>query len=322
MKPILMKKNTKNYLKIANQRLLNGDLVIVPTETVYGIGADATNNWAVKKIFHIKNRPFNNPIICHFENLEKIYEHAELNSTALKLAKAFWPGPLTLILKKRKVSKISPFVSNNIDMIGCRIPNHPIALKILKNLNRPIAAPSANISTKLSSTKINHLSKKLKDNIFVLDGGKSFYGLESTVINVSNNNPKILRLGSIILEDIKKIIPNIVLENYKTFSNLSPGQQIIHYSPNLPIRINVNSVLKGEGLLNFGTNNLKSEIIELNLSPTENLEEAGNNFYDYLHILDNSQCNGIAVAPVPNHNLGKTINDRLIRASIINSNLN
>jgi len=155
-----------------------------------------------------------------------------------------------------------------------------------------------------------------------LDGGKSFYGLESTVINASNNNPKILRLGSITLEEIKKIIPSIILENQNNFSSLSPGQQIKHYSPNLPIRINVNSVLKGEALLNFGNNNLKSEIIELNLSPKENLEEAGKNFYDYLHILDNSQCNGIAVAPIPNHNLGKTINDRLIRASKINSNLN
>ena len=220
-----------------------------------------------------------------------------------------------MILEKKDSSDISSKLSSQKKFVGCRIPNHPIAQKLLNGIPFPIAAPSANISTKLSSTKINHLSKKLKDNIFFLDGGKSFYGLESTVINASNNNPKILRLGSITLEEIKKIIPSIILENQNNFSSLSPGQQIKHYSPSLPIRINVNSVLTGEALLNFGNNNLKSEIIELNLSPKENLEEAGKNFYDYLHILDNSQCNGIAVAPIPNHNLGKTINDRLIRAS-------
>ena len=322
MKHILNKNDVEINIKKAQKILKNGDLVIFPTETVYGLGGNATDGNAVKKIYKIKNRPINNPLICHFKNIENIEKNFFLNDIAHKLAKKFWPGPLTLVLEKKDSSTISTKLSNQQKFVGCRIPNHSIALKLLSGISFPIAAPSAIISTKLSSTKINHLSKKLKDNIFVLDGGKSFHGLESTVIDASNNNPKLLRLGSITLEDIKKIIPNIILENYKNFSNLSPGQQLIHYSPNLPIRINVNSVLKGEGLLNFGTNNLKSEIIELNLSPTENLEEAGNNFYDYLHKLDNSQCNGIAVAPVPNHNLGKTINDRLIRASIINSNLN
>ena len=315
MKLILKKKNTKNYLKIANQRLLNGDLVIVPTETVYGIGADATNNWAVKKIFHIKNRPFNNPIICHFENLEKIYEHAELNSTALKLAKAFWPGPLTLILKKRKVSKISQFVSNNIDMIGCRIPNHPIALKILKNLNRPIAAPSANISTKLSSTSIEHMDDKLKKNVFIVNGGVCDFGLESTVISVNNNKPKILRYGSITEEEIKNIISEINCDDFKNTKPLSPGLQNKHYSPNTPIRINVSEVADGEALLNFGSNQLFSNTYELNLSPSANLREAAKKFFDYLHKLDRSEYKGIAVAPIPNFGLGKTMNDRLKRAS-------
>ena len=315
MKPILEKNNTKNNLKIAIQRLLKGDLVIIPTETVYGIGADATNNWAVKKIFHIKNRPFNNPIICHFENLEKIYEHAELNSTALKLAKAFWPGPLTLILKKRKVSKISPFVSNNIDMIGCRIPNHPIAIKILKNLNRPIAAPSANISTKLSSTSIEHMDDKLKKNVFIVNGGVCDFGLESTVISVNNNKPKILRYGSITEEEIKNIISGINSDDFKNTKPLSPGLQNKHYSPNIPIRINVIEVADGEALLNFGSNQLFSNTYELNLSPSANLREAARKFFDYLHKLDRSEYKGIAVAPIPNFGLGKTMNDRLKRAS-------
>ena len=320
MKPILNKNDVKININKALKILKNGDLVIFPTETVYGLGGNATDENAIRKIYKIKNRPSNNPLICHFKNIHSIEKDFVINDTSYELANKFWPGPLTLILEKKETSNINPILSNHKKFVGCRIPKHPTAQALLQNLEFPIAGPSANISTKLSSTNIIHLSKKLKDNIFILDGGKSFYGLESTVINVSNNNPKILRLGSITLEEIKKTIPSIVLENYNNFSSLSPGQQIKHYSPNLPIRINVNSVLKGEALLNFGTNNLKSEIIELNLSPTENLEEAGNNFYDYLHILDNSQCNGIAVAPVPNHNLGKTINDRLIRASTINSN--
>ena len=315
MKPILNKKDMKTNIDKAQKILKNGDLVIFPTETVYGLGGNATNNNAINKIYKIKNRPYNNPLICHFKDIENIEKNFFLNDISYRLAKKFWPGPLTLILEKKYSSNISSNLSNQKKFVGCRIPNHPIALELLNGIPFPIAAPSANISTKLSSTKINHLSKKLKDNTFVLDGGESFYGLESTVINACNNNPKILRLGSITLEQIKKIVPNIILENHNNFPNLSPGQQIVHYSPNLPLRINVNSVLKGEALLNFGSNNLRSEIIELNLSPTGNLEEAGKKFYDYLHILDNSHSNGIAVAPVPNHNLGKTINDRLSRAT-------
>jgi L-threonylcarbamoyladenylate synthase len=320
MKPILNKNDVEINIKKAKKILENGDLVIFPTETVYGLGGNATDKNAIKKIYNIKNRPSNNPLICHFKNISSIEKDFVINDTSYELANKFWPGPLTLILEKKEASNINPVLSNHNKFVGCRIPKHPIAQALLQNLEFPIAAPSANISTKLSSTKIIHLSKKLKDNIFILDGGKSFYGLESTIINASNDNPKILRLGSITLEVIEKIIPNIILENYSYFSNQSPGQQIKHYSPNLPLRINVKSVLKGEALLNFGTNNLKSEIMELNLSTSGNLEEAGKNLYDFLHKLDNSQSIGIAVAPVPNNNLGKTINDRLKRASKTNLN--
>ena len=314
MKHILNKNDVEINIKKAQKIVKNGDLVIFPTETVYGLGGNATNKNAINKIYKIKNRPYKNPLICHFKDIENIEKNFFLNDISYKLAKKFWPGPLTLVLEKKDSSNIRTELSNQKKFVACRVPNHPIAQELLNGIPFAIAAPSANISTKLSTTKINHLSKKLKDNVFVIDGGESFYGLESTVINACNNNPTILRLGSITLEKIKKIVPNIILVNHRNLSTLSPGQQIIHYSPNLPIRINVNSVLKGEALLNFGSNNLKSEIIELNLSPTENLDEAGKKLYDYLHILDNSQCIGIAVAPVPNNNLGKTINDRLTRA--------
>ena len=314
MKPILEEKNIKNNISIAVQRLLDGNLVIVPTETVYGIGADATNSAAVKKIYRIKNRPFNNPIICHFKDLKKVKEHAELNETALKIARKFWPGPLTLILKKRKKSKISDLVSNNMDFIGCRIPNHPLTLKIMQALNRPIAAPSANLSTKLSSTNIEHLDSKLKKNVFIINGGSCHYGLESTVISAYSNKPKILRYGSITEEEIKKIISNINTDVLEKLKPLSPGQNNKHYSPNIPIRINIDKVLEGEVLLNFGSNKLFSNRCELNLSQTANLTEAAKNFFDYLHQLDRNNYKGIAVAPIPNYGLGKTLNDRLKRA--------
>ena len=314
MKPILNKKYIKNAVKKANKILHNGGLVIFPTETVYGIGANATNPTAVQRIYKIKNRPYNNPLICHFQNLQKIKDDFEMNEVAKKLADNFWPGPLTLILKKKKSSTICTEVSNNNELVGCRIPNNSIAKEILKSVPFPIAAPSANISTKLSTTNIKHLDNKLSNKVFFIDGGESHLGLESTVLNVSSKQPEILRYGSVTVEQLKEIIPDIYFIKKNNSKFLSPGQQTKHYSPNIPLRINVNKVLEGEVLLNFGKNNLKSKIFELNLSISGNLKEAGKNLYDYLHQLDKYEYKGIAVAPKPNNDLGKTINDRLIRA--------
>ena len=306
----------KNTINIATKKLLAGELVIFPTETVYGLGADATNSEAIKKIYKIKNRPLNNPIISHFKNLEKLNDHVELNEIAIKLANYFWPGPLTLILKKKKSSTISPYVSNHNDLIGCRVPNHSIIQDIFQSFDRPIAAPSANISTKLTTTSISHLDKELKKKIFIINGGNCNLGLESTVINVFTDKPKILRYGSISVEEIKKIIPDIKSDTNEDKNPLSPGKQMKHYSPNIPIRINIDKVLEGEVLLNFGLNNLVSNIYELNLSTTSDLKEAAKNFFDYLHKLDSNKFKGIAVAPIPNCGLGKTINDRLKKASV------
>ena len=314
MEPILNKKYIKNAIKKAKNILHNGGLVIFPTETVYGIGANATNPTAIQRIYKIKNRPFNNPLICHFQNLQKIKDNFEMNEVANKLAEYFWPGPITLILKKKNSSTICGNVSNNKELVGCRIPNNSIANEILKSVPFPIAAPSANISTKLSPTNIKHLDKKIKDKVFFIDGGDSHFGLESTVINVSSNHPKILRYGSVTAEQIKKIIPKIYFFKQKNSSQLSPGQQFKHYSPNIPLRINVKKVLEGEALLNFGRNNLKSKVYELNLSHSSDLNEAGKNLYNYLHQLDKYEYKGIAVAPIPNNDLGITINDRLNRA--------
>ena len=203
-------------------------------------------------------------------------------------------------------------VSNNQNLVGCRIPNNKIALDLIRELDFPLAAPSANIATKTSITSIPDLDDELK-NIFYIDGGSSVLGLESTVLQTTNEGCKILRLGSLTVEEIKKKFTEYEIETIE--SNLSPGNQLKHYSPNKSIRINVKSVFDGETLLNFGENNLKSNIKELNLSIKADLSEASYNFYNFLNILDKSKCNGIAVAPIPNHGLGKTINDRLKRAA-------
>lgn len=301
----------------AKNILKKGGLVIFPTETVYGLGGDATNDIAIRNIYNIKKRPTNNPIICHFKDFDSVREDFQFNDIAYNLAKEFWPGPLTLILEKKKKSKISFLLSNKNNFVGCRVPKNSIANNLLKSLDFPLAAPSANLSTKLSSTKIMHLSEYFKEKIYFIDGGKCLHGLESTVVDVSNEIPMILRLGAITYEEIKKIIPKVTIKN-KINNFLSPGQQDKHYSPNKPIRINVEKVFEDEALLNFGSNDLKSNIAELNLSVSENLNEAANNFFDFLHLLDNSDSKGIAVAPIPNDDLGKTINDRLARATTKN----
>ena len=296
----------------AKKRLFSGELVIFPTETVYGIGGNANNEKSIKLIYKTKNRPFSNPLICHFANIEEIEKNFILKDKDYELANTFWPGPMTLILEKNNYSKISPFLSNNNSHVGCRIPNNDIALSLLSGLDFPLAAPSANIATRTSVTSINDLDKDLKE-IFYINGGSSVLGLESTVIKTTNDGCNILRLGSLTTEEIKNQFPIYNIEIRQ--SNIAPGNQLKHYSPNKPLRINVDVVNKNEVLLNYGKNKLNSSIKNLNLSAEENLIEASHNFYNYLNILDITECSGIAVAPIPDHDLGKTINDRLRRAS-------
>tara|TARA_Y100000588_G_C14274758_1_gene933872 strand:+ start:1959 stop:2885 length:927 start_codon:yes stop_codon:yes gene_type:complete len=305
----------QNLIESANKILLEGGLVIFPTETVYGIGANATDLKAVNLIYTMKKRPKSSPIICHFATIKNIKKNFYLNDVDLSLAKKFWPGPLTLILKKKSNSKISSIVSNNSEWVGCRIPNNEIALNLLKRVKFPIAAPSANINMKTSVTLPDDLDPVLKKEIFTIDDGSSILGLESTVIKTSNNKIEILRLGSLTEEEIYKKFKNYKITISKK-STLSPGHQRKHYSPKKPLRINVNKIKNDEGLLNFGLNNLKSKIINLNLSKKSDLIEASNKFYHYLNLIDNSNCKTIAVAPIPSEGLGKVINDRLMKAIV------
>ena len=303
---------------ITSKKLLKeGKLVIFPTETVFGLGGSAFNPRAINQIYKIKKRPRNNPLICHFKNISQIKNNFYMSELELKMAKLFWPGPLTLILKKKKSSKISSILSNNTEYVGCRIPNNKIALKLLRNIDFPLAAPSANLSTKISATRHSDIDYKLEKEIFILKG-KSKLGLESTVIQIKKNTIHILRYGSVTGENLRKKFKFIKIKKSQK-NKLSPGNKKKHYSPNLPLRINVKKVMKNESLLNFGRNNLSSKIYNLNLSKKGNLIEASKNFFHYLNLLDKIKSKGIAVAKIPSIGLGKTINDRLKRASFKNN---
>ena len=305
---------SKNKIENAKKLLCSGELVIFPTETVYGLGGNANDKNAIKRIYDIKKRPAKNPIICHFESLKEIKKDFHLNKLEEILAKKLWPGPITLILKKKSKSKISQLVSNKSSYIGCRIPKDKIALKLLKNLNFPLAAPSANFSERTSVTKFEDLDKNLIKKIFTIKGQQSKLGLESTVIKVKKNNIEVLRLGSITPNEILKIANKSKIK-FITKSKISPGNLKKHYATEKKIRINVKKVNDDEGLINFGNNNLKSKIINLNLSKNGNLKEASRNLFHFLHKLDQSKCKKIAIAPIPSIDLGLTINDRIRRAS-------
>ena len=305
---------TKNKIENAKKLLRSGELVIFPTETVYGLGANANNKKAIKRIYNIKKRPLNNPIICHFANLKEIKKDFHLNKIEELLANKLWPGPITLILRKKKNSKISQLVSNKSSYIGCRIPKNRIALQLLKSLNFPVAAPSANFSERTSVTKFEDLDKNLVKKIFTIKGEQSKLGLESTVIKVKKNTIEVLRLGSITPNEILKVANKSKIK-FITKSKISPGNLKKHYATQKKIRINVKKVNDDEGLINFGKNNLKSKIINLNLSKNGNLKEASRNLFHFLHKLDQSKCKKIAIAPIPSVDLGLTINDRIKRAS-------
>jgi len=305
---------TKNKIENAKKLLRSGELVIFPTETVYGLGGNANDKNAIRRIYNIKKRPANNPIICHFKSLKEIKKDFYLSKLEELLAKKLWPGPITLILRKKTNSKISQLVSNKSSYIGCRIPKNKIALQLLKSLNFPVAAPSANFSERTSVTKFEDLDKNLVKKIFTIKGEQSKLGLESTVIKVKKNTIEVLRLGSITPNEILKVANKSKIE-FITKSKISPGNLKKHYATRKKIRINIKKVNDDEGLINFGKNNLKSKIINLNLSKNGNLKEASRNLFHFLHKLDQSKCKKIAIAPIPDIDLGLTINDRIKRAS-------
>lgn len=294
----------------------NGEIVAFPTETVYGLGADATNDDAVAKIYEAKGRPSINPLIIHAADKETLAAHAEFTPLADELATRFWPGPLTLVLKKKPDSTISANATAGLDTIAVRVPNHPVARRLLKEFGRPVAAPSANPSGQLTSTTPKHITQSFPDQIpTVIIGGRTPHGVESTIIDLSGETPRLLRYGSITPEDLKPVLGD--LETLLVTNNPSaPGQLLRHYAPRNALRLNATAPEDDEAYLAFGPYMGAKGKAFKNLSEAGDLHEAASNLFMYLHELDDTDgIDGIAVAPVPELGIGLAINDRLRRGS-------
>jgi len=308
-----MKINLANIKKA--QKLLNkGECVAIPTETVYGLAANAYSDKACKKIFKLKKRPKNNPLIIHYFNNQVLRKDCNFNNDFLKLYKKFCPGPITFILDLKKNSKISKIATNKKNTLAVRFPKHPIARCLLKKLNFPLAAPSANLSSKVSAVS----SADVKDDFgkkirYVLEGGKSLIGLESTIIDV-RNKAKILRLGGLEISKIEKTLNKKIIINNNPLKVSAPGQLKLHYSPGIPIKLNVKKINKNGAYLSIKKMKQNKPNFYF-LSKNGDLNEAAKNLYSTLRKIKKAKYKSIAVSKIPNRGLGKTINDRLKRAS-------
>ena len=308
-----MKKDLSN-IKKSKFFLNRNECIGIPTETVYGLAANAYSDLATSKIFKLKKRPKNNPLIVHYYSLEKLKKDCKINQNFIKLYKKFCPGPITFILKLKSKNKISKNVTNKKKTLAVRFPKHSLTRKLLKELDFPLAAPSANISTKVSAVSKKDVEEEFGNKIkFILDGGSSKIGLESTIVNL-DPKPAILRLGAIEVSKINKVLKNKANYKSKNNKNTVPGQGKLHYSPGIQIRRNVKNPKKHEAFLLIK----KRKISDKNffyLTKNNNLNEAGKNLYKTLRMIKKLKYNSISVEKIPNKGIGQTINDRLIRAS-------
>ena len=299
-------------IRQAAKCLRDGGLIAFPTETVYGLGANAIDDTAIAMIYDAKGRPKFNPLIVHFASLSELKAHVDWNEAAEDLAQAFWPGPLTLVLQKNVDSPISPLVSAGLDTLAVRLPAHPLAQQFLKAAGVPVAAPSANRSGKMSPTSAAHVHAGLQGRIAgILDGGDCKVGLESTILDLSTGSANLLRHGGVPLEDIEALLGREVGKTQTVPQQIkAPGQLASHYAPRAKLRLNAADVSTGECYLGFGQMEC-----DLNLSSSGDLIEAAANLFRHLHALDAFYPKPIAVAPIPNTGLGRAINDRLRRAA-------
>ena len=302
--------NIKKTIKYLN----NDECVAIPTETVYGLAANAYSKKAVSKIFKLKKRPSSNPLIVHYHNINQLKKDCELNSGFRRLYKKFCPGAISFVLKLKKTSKISKIVTNNSNLVAVRFPSHHLTRKILKEIDYPLAAPSANISSSISPVSkqdvIDEFGNKIK---FVLEGGSSKVGLESTIINLVGK-PNILRLGGIDSKMIYKFIKSSKNNQKRKINVRMPGSSKLHYSPGIPVRLNVKKNNDDEAFILIKKRKKKNKNY-FYLSKTKNLKEAAKNLYKTLRKIKKNRYKKIAVEKIPNVQIGEAINDRLLRAS-------
>jgi L-threonylcarbamoyladenylate synthase len=309
-----------------------GGLVAIPTETVYGLAADAADGQAVARIYEAKGRPSFNPLISHYASAGEAFKDVVANDVARKLAHHFWPGPLTMILSKSKDTRIADIVTAGLDSAAVRVPSHPVALKFLSEVGVPIAAPSANASGEISPTTPAHVVQSLGDNVaLMLAAGACEVGLESTVIDLLGDAPVVVRPGAITVEDIEAVLGGSVQSDFDVKSAIdkprSPGQTLRHYAPSIPLRLKAIDVAQDEALLSFGS--IKFMAVKgggaakdlpdhqhLSLSETGDLHEAAANLFKMMRALDKSEFTSIAVMDVPETGLGVAINERLRRAAL------
>lgn len=318
-------------IKTANQEsiaeaaevLKSGGLVGMPTETVYGLAANALDGEAVAKIFEAKGRPSFNPLIIHVPDLEAASAYVEVSEEAKMLAMHFWPGPLTMILPRRADCPVSELASAGLDTLAVRAPSHPVALELLKTCKLPVAAPSANKSGALSPTTPLHVQESLGEAVeLILAAGACDVGLESTVVDLSGAHPAVLRPGAVTAEGIGEVLGGDVrIEGGDAERPKSPGLLLKHYAPNTPLRLNAIDVKEGEALLAFGSDKFMvardfPDDMKRNLSENQDVHEAAANLFAMLKELDQSGAKGIAVMAVPENGIGAAINDRLRRAAV------
>ncbi|MCC6888236.1 MAG: threonylcarbamoyl-AMP synthase [Hyphomicrobiales bacterium] len=314
--------------------LSDGGLVAFPTETVYGLGADAQSGTAVARLYAAKGRPAFNPLIAHVATLAAARQLACFDAAAERLAAALWPGPLTLVLPKAGSCPLADLATAGLDSVAVRIPNHPVARALLTAFGRPVVAPSANRSGHVSPTTAAHVLADLGGRIdLILDGGPTAVGIESTIV-ACLDRPTLLRPGGVPRETIERVIGGPLAELPPTDATeeeaiarahslppkraerpLSPGRLASHYAPRCPLRLNATGVAPEEGLLAFGTDPPRGARVTLNLSERGDLIEAAANLFSHLRALDSAGVSAIAVMPIPRHGLGEAINDRLARAA-------
>lgn len=322
-----MKSVSPESITEAAALIKRGDIVVFPTETVYGLGANALDNMAVAKIFAAKNRPAINPVIVHVAKREDAEKYVMVDARAKGLMQAFWPGPLTMILPKKLEGGISDLVSAGLPTVAIRMPNHSVALDLIKASGVPIAAPSANASGEPSATTPRHVMDSLGGRVpLILAGGACSVGLESTVLDLSGDVPVIVRAGAVSAEDLEPYLGDVAYDLNNHDKPKSPGQLLKHYAPSIPVRLNAVDVQAGEALLGFGntkfmgikTGGFANQLPDTkfkNLSESADLVEAAANLFTMLRDLDNTENTGIAVMNIPDIGIGIAINDRLRRAA-------